>query len=253
MQSAAMMSQPDVRHSLRQAQARARPTERATGRHWIAGIEWVMALGIVAIVLMHVTSTRSFFGDALSSYAFSPIDPILFRISVLSLAVCAVLIPVSLRSAGLKVGIATSALFGAWGSGLTLAVMFPAAYGEHPDFTSGAIHQYSCALAFTTLPASMIGVIREARQAGVLARRRLPLTRLLRIAIVCLAFFGLSYLAKKLSYLSIFDAISIILPVAMTQRIVLGADIVVLVGIVLLAARTSHESRHDNHKRRDQQ
>ncbi|PRZ42069.1 uncharacterized protein DUF998 [Antricoccus suffuscus] len=212
-----------------------------------------MTLGIVAIVLMHVTSTRSFFGDALSSYAFSPLDSVLFAISVLSLAVCAVLIPLSLHSAGLKVGIGTKALFGAWGSGLTAAVMFPAAYGEHPDLTSGAIHQYSCALAFTALPASMIGVIREARRSGVLALSRLPLTRLLRIAITCLAFFGLSYLAEKLSQLGIFDAISIILPVAMTQRIVLGADIVVLAGVVLLAARTLDQRGYDDHESGHQQ
>ena len=248
MRSVALMPRPALRQG--RGTGRAQGTGWAEDTRWIVATEWVIALGIVAIVLMHISSTRSFFGDALSSYAFSPLDSVLFAISVLSLAACAVLIPLSLRSAGLKVGIGTRALFGMWGGGLTIAVMFPAAYGGHPDLTSGAIHQYSCALAFTTLPASMIGVIREARRSGVLARSALPLTRLLRIAIVCLAFFGLSYLAEKLSYLGIFDAISIMLPVAMTQRIVLGADIVVLVGVILLAARTLYEGRYDDHKRR---
>ena len=229
------------------------PAGDARSGHWIVPTYWVMSLGILAIVLMQVTSSRSIFGDALSSYAFGPVDSVLFAVSVLSLAACAALVPLSLRSAGIALGRWTVTLFGAWGGGLTLAVLFPAAYGAHPNLTSGTIHQYSCAVAFTTLPASLIGVVRRARRTGALALSRLQLERLLRIAVGCLALFGLSYLAEKLGTVGILDAISIVLPVAVTQRIVLAADIVALAAVVVMATRVLEERRQDDHEGRHEQ
>lgn len=46
--------------------------------------------------------------------------------------------------------------------------------------------------------------------------------------------------------------IAIVLPVALTRRIVLGADIAVRAEVLLLGARALYERRYDDHKGRHQ-
>jgi hypothetical protein len=207
-----------------------RQTEtRARTQTWLIASAVAICWGMITIATLHVVSSRNPVLDTLSSYAFTDRGGGMLEASILSLAIGSLFLLAALIAAKVPISRTTRILFGTWSGGLTLAAAFPASYVESPNPVSGEIHQYSCLVAFLSLPA--IGFS--------LARLWPALTRWTWFSVGSLVLFGLSYLLAQFPEAPVLGELAAALPTGLTQRIALAMDLVLLCSLLGIAARTA--------------
>lgn len=202
-------------------------------RHVVAAAALLTAC-VTALLTMHVASRRYATRDALSSYAAGD-GGWLFGVSVLLLAACSVPLVRALQSAGAHLRRTTVFAFGGWSVALVAAALYPAAYTPDADPLSGTVHLYAAGSAFIGIPLSVTLVLRDTAGSLHLHRARRRLARCLVAAVGALGLFGLSYLVGKVSTASELGAAA----VAVTQRVALGADLLLFLALLRLAASWS--------------
>jgi hypothetical protein len=210
-----------------------------------------VALGwsLLTITILHVISAHNPVLDTLSSYAYTDKGTGMLAASILALAVGSIATLIALISAGVPVSKTTIFLFGTWSLGLTTAALFPASYPPNPNPLSGDIHQYSCVIAFLSLPAIGISLLERLRELPALERERGTLTRLTLISAGSVLLFGASYIIAALKNVPIVGDLAIALPVGFAQRVSLLADFVLLAWLVLLASRVAAGQKAANYHR----
>lgn len=219
------------------------PPPVARTRPWLIISAAALSWGMFTILVLHVISSRNPVLDTLSSYAFTNRGTGMLATSILLVAVGSLAILAALHTARLPIGRTTRILFGTWSGGLTLAAAFPASYAEYPDPISGEIHQYSCLIAFLSLPALGFSLLDRLRTIPALTRNRATLTRWTRYSTATLVLFGLSYLLAKYPATPVLAELGTLLPVGVTQRLALIVDIGLLCAILSLAARAATHGR----------
>ncbi|HEV2780056.1 MAG TPA: DUF998 domain-containing protein [Actinophytocola sp.] len=203
----------------------------ARTRPWLIASGAALGWGLLTIAVLHIVSSRNPALDTLSSYAFTDRGTGLLAASILALAVGSLFVLAALRAAGVPITRTTGILFGTWSGGLTLAAVFPASYAEFPDPVSGEIHQYACLVAFLSLPAIGFALLDSLRETPALAHLRRTLTGWTLLSAGTLALFGVSYLLAGP------------LPVGVTQRLALLADLALLHSLLVLAGRAATVAR----------
>jgi Protein of unknown function (DUF998) len=188
-------------------------------RPWLIAASAAIGWGTLTIVILHLISSHNPLLDSLSSYAFTDRGTGMLAASILSLAVGSLAVQGALHTAGIPLSRTTRILFGTWTLGLVVAALFPASYAEHFNPLRGEIHQYSCTIAFLSMPALGFSLLRS------LPGNR-TLERLTVAATGCLLLFGVSYAFPTLPLFGII------------QRGALGIDVALLCSL-LLAAKNS--------------
>lgn len=228
----------DVRMSSPSPHAKVHTVDVARTRAWTiaatAGLGWAL----FTLIVLHSVSSFDPLTDPLSRYAFTDRGGGMLEASLLSAAVGVIAVRGSVLSAGLTVSRTTSTLVYATSTGLATAALFPATFSSDIDPVSGRIHQYASVVAFASLPAIALSLLDVLRATPVLARVASALTWLLRIALVSLALFGVSYVADALAGVPGFAAVAETVPVGFTQRIVFLVDLSLLA--VLLVGSMRH-------------
>lgn len=215
----------------------------ARTRPWLIASVVAIGWGTLTIVVLHLVSSRNPVLDAISSYAFTDQAPGLLAMSILSVAIGSVTTLGALVVAGVPLSRTIRVLFGAWSGGLSLAAAFPASYAEFPNPISGEIHQYSCLVAFLSIPAVGFTLLERLRAVPGLSRNRATLSRWTRYSTASLVLFGTSYLLAKFPDTPVLSQFSTILPVGLTQRVTLVVDIGLLCSLLLLARAASASTR----------
>ncbi|MEU4674390.1 DUF998 domain-containing protein [Amycolatopsis sp. NPDC023774] len=201
-------------------------------RIWRTGALVAIGWGLFTITLMHVISSHDPIRDTLSSYTTT--DPGLLSASVLALAVGSLAVLGCLAAGGVPLPRTTRVLLSLWALGLATAAVFPASYPPHPDLASGEIHLYSCVVAFASLPAAALTLLEPLRGT---AEREL-VARWLRFGVAVLVVFGVSFLFARLDEAGLpVHTVTELLPVGATQRLMLVADVVLLLGLIRVAVR----------------
>ncbi|WP_253827641.1 DUF998 domain-containing protein [Prauserella aidingensis] len=203
-----------------------------------AGLGWAL----FTLIVLHSVSSFDPLTDPLSRYAFTDRGGGMLEASLLSAAVGVIAVRGSVLSAGLTVSRTTSTLVYATSTGLATAALFPATFSSDIDPVSGRIHQYASVVAFASLPAIALSLLDVLRATPVLARVASALTWLLRIALVSLALFGVSYVADALAGVPGFAVVAETVPVGFTQRIVFLVDLCLLAVLLVGAMRHARAS-----------
>lgn len=211
----------------------------ARTRPWLIASAVAISWSMLTMVLLHLVSSRNPVLDTLSSYAVSDQAPGLLATGMVSVAVGSLAILGALGAARVPLTPTIRILFGSWSGGLTLAAAFPASYAELPNPVSGEIHQYSCLIAFLSVPAIGFSLLDRLRAAPDLARNRATLSRWTRYSVASLLLFGASYILAKYADLPVLAQLSAILPVGLTQRVALIVDLGLLCSVLLVAARAA--------------
>jgi hypothetical protein len=209
----------------------------ARTRPWLAVAAAAICWGLVTIVLMHLVNARNPVLDTLSSYAITDRGGDMLATGILSVAVGSLAVLGALTAARVPTGATTRVLFGTWSGGLMLAAAFPASYAELPDPVSGEIHQYSCLVAFLSVPAIGLTLLDRLRTIPALAGSRATVARWTRYSLAGLALFGISYALAKYPDTPVLAELGALLPVGLTQRITLIVHIGLLGSLLALAAR----------------
>ena len=204
----------------------------------VTAISWA----VFTMTILHLISSRSPIRDTLSSYTVTDRGSGMFEASLLSLAVGSVAVLGALVVAGTPLSTTTYVLFSAWAIGLTVAAIFPASYGQVGRW-EGEIHRYASLSAFLSLPGGVYSLLERTRSVPALAKLRATLSRLLAISLYCLALFAISYLLDAFQAVPVVDRLNEILPVGLTQRFVLAADVALLLTVVVLATRMATTRR----------
>jgi hypothetical protein len=213
------------------------PTART--RPWLIASVVAISWSMLTIVVLHAVSSRNPVLDAISSYAFTDQAPGLLTVSILSVAIGSVTTLGALKTARVPLSRTTRVLFATWSGGLALAAAFPASYAEFPNPVSGEIHQYSCLIAFLSIPAVGFSLLDGLRAVPSLSRSRATLSRWTRYSTTSLVLFGVSYLLAKFPDTPVLSHLGTILPVGLTQRVTLIVDIGLLCAILLIARAAS--------------
>ncbi|MBB3049350.1 hypothetical protein FHS23_000345 [Prauserella isguenensis] len=203
-----------------------------------AGLGWAL----FTLIVLHSVSSFDPLTDPLSRYAFTDRGGGMLEASLLSAAVGVIAVRGSVLSAGLPLSRTTSTLVYATSTGLATAALFPATFSSDIDPVSGRIHQYASVVAFASLPAIALSLLDVLRATPVLARVASALTWLLRIALVSLALFGVSYVADALAGVPGFAVVAETVPVGFTQRIVFLVDLCLLAVLLVGAMRHARAS-----------
>jgi hypothetical protein len=214
------------------------PSDRA--RPWLTAATAALGWGFFTIVVLHVISSHNPVRDTLSSYAFTDRGTGMLAASMLSLAISSLALLGALLAAGIPVSRTTGTLFGSWSGGLALAAVFPASYPENPSPVSGHIHQYSCLVAFLSVPALGISLLDRLRGSD---RHRTRIARWTKISVGGVLLFGLSYLLALFPRTPVLGQFAAMLPVGFTQRIALAVDLVLLCALMMLARATATGDR----------
>jgi len=188
------------------------PGDRA--RPWLLVAYVAIGWGLFTAFVLHVVSGRNPVRDTLSSYALADGGIGLLGASMIAIATGSIALLGALSATGHRLSVTTRILFWAWATGLVAAALFPASYPERANPVSGRIHEYACVVAFLSLVALGWTLPRTLR-----ARHAVVRVSLLTLGGVVL--FGVSYLVPDL------------LPVGLSQRLALAAD----VGLLLTIAR----------------
>ncbi|MFI5605759.1 DUF998 domain-containing protein [Amycolatopsis sp. NPDC051903] len=194
-----------------------------------AAIGW----GLFTFVVMNVFGARNPLYDTLSSYTLT--DPGLLSAALLSLAVGSLAVLGCLVAAGVPLPRSARVLLSLWALGLTFAAVFPASYPPNPDPVSGEIHLYSCLVAFASLPGAALVLLEPLRGTA----SRAVVVRWLRVGVAVLALFGVSFLFVRLDEAGVagFHALTELLPVGLTQRLMIVADVALLLGLLRVAVQ----------------
>lgn len=200
--------------------------------------------GLFTAVVLHVVSSHNPVYDTLSSYTVTDRGEGLLAASVLSLAVGSLAVLGALQVAGVPLSRTTRLLLALWALGLAAAAIFPASYPEAPDPVSGEIHLYACLVAFCSLPGAAISLLEPLKGHP----ERVEVVRAIRLASVCFALFAASFVFVRLNEAGVapFHEISDAVPIGVTQRLLLVADIVLL--LTLLRVATRLESAFDGRR-----
>ncbi|GAA3552919.1 hypothetical protein GCM10022222_40710 [Amycolatopsis ultiminotia] len=198
----------------------------------VAAIAW----SLFTIIVLHLVSSHDPLYDTLSSYTITDHGEGMLGASVLSLSVGSVAVLGALAAAGVPMTRTTKLLLTLWALGLATAAMFPASYPESPNPVSGEIHLYSCLIAFMSLPGAAITFLDSLRGTA----ERAFVVRWLRYGLTSVALFGLSFLFARLDEAGIapFHLFAEALPVGVTQRLTLVADVALLFVLIRVAVRT---------------
>ncbi len=197
----------------------------------VAAIGW----GLFTAVVLHIVSSRNPVYDTLSSYTVTDRGEGMLAASVLSLAVGSLAVLGALQVAGVPLSRTTRLLLALWALGMAAAAIFPASYPAAPDPVSGEIHLYACLVAFCSLPGAAISLLEPLRDRP----ERIALVRAIRLTAGAFALFALSFVFVRLSEAGVapFREISDAVPIGVTQRLLLLADVVLLGTLLWLAAR----------------
>jgi hypothetical protein len=208
-------------------------------RPWLITSAVAIGWGIATMTILHLISSHNPVLDTLSSYAFTDRGGGMFEASVLSLSIGSLVLLGALYAARLPISRTTTTLFSTWSLGLATAAFFPASYATHPNPVSGEIHQYSCLLAFLSMPGIGFSVLDKVGGIPALATSRAMVARLSRYSLAGLALFGTSYLLADFPGTPVVSQFSAALPVGVAQRIALAVDLALLFGLMLLASRAA--------------
>src|SRR5690606_11724655 len=225
-----------------QSHARVHSADLARTRAWTIAASAGLAWALFTLVILHAVSSFDPLTDPLSRYAFTDRGSGMLEASLLSVAVGVIALRGAVMSAGLPMTRTTSTLVYATSTGLATAALFPATFSPDIDPISGRIHQYASVVAFASLPAIALSLVDVVRLTQALRRIAIVLTWLLRIAIVSLALFGVSYVADALAAWPVFGPLAESLPVGFTQRIVFIVDFCLLATLLVAAMRSAHAS-----------
>ncbi len=198
----------------------------------LAAIAW----GLFTIVVLHLVSSHDPIHDTLSSYTITDRGQGMLGASVLSVAIGSLAVLGALVAGGVSMTFSTKALLILWALGLATAAVFPASYPQSPDPVSGEIHLYSCLIAFASLPGAAITMLEPLRGTA----ERVFLVRWLRFGLGAVVLFGLSFLFVRLDEAGIplFHPLTEVLPVGLTQRLTLVANVALLFVLLRVAVRT---------------
>jgi hypothetical protein len=191
--------------------------------------------GLFTAVVLHIISSHDPVYDTLSSYTVTDRGEGMLAASVLSLAIGSLAILGALQVAGVPLSRTTRLLLVLWSLGMAAAAVFPASYPAAPDPVSGEIHLYACLVAFLSLPGAAISLLEPLKGRP----ERVLIVRAIRLTAVAFAFFALSFVFVRLSEAGIepFPEVSDMLPIGVTQRVLLLADVVLLFGLLRVATR----------------
>ncbi|MFF0148276.1 uncharacterized protein DUF998 [Amycolatopsis sulphurea] len=205
-------------------------------RAWRLAAFTAITWALFTITVLHLVSSRDPLYDTLSSYTITDHGEGMLGASVLSLSVGSVAVFGALASAGVPMTRSTRLLLALWALGLAAAALFPASYPESPRPVSGEIHLYSCLIAFASLPGAAIGMLDPLRGTA----ERALVVRWLRFGLGSVVLFGVSYLFVRLDEAGVapFHVLTEVLPVGLTQRLTLLADVVLLLVLIRIAVRT---------------
>jgi hypothetical protein len=206
-------------------------------RPWLIAAGAAIGWGILTMTVLHLISSHNPVLDTLSSYAYTDRGTGMFEASVLSLAVGSFCLLGALYASGITVSRTTTILFSTWSLGLATAAAFPASYASYPHPVSGEIHQYSCLVAFLSMPAIGFSLLDK------ISADRATLVRLTRYSLGGLVLFGASYLLSNFPGTPVISQLHAVLPVGVTQRLALGVDLALLFGLMLLASRAGSVNR----------
>lgn len=213
-------------------------------RPWLIAATAAVGWAAFTMVILHIVSAHDPVTDTISSYAFSEQGDGLLGASVLSLAVGSLILLGALGSARVNVRGTPAILMSSWSAGLALAAVFPASFADHPDPVSGKIHQWSCVVAFLSLPGVAFAIVERLRANPALARTRRMLLGVAWVSTISLAVFGLSYLLGKFPDSAVLEPLADALPVGFAQRIALLADLLLLGTMLVLARRATRAPGH---------
>lgn len=209
----------------------------ARTRPWLIASVAAIGWGIVTMTVLHLISSHNPALDTLSSYAFTDRGSGMFEASVVSLAIGSFCLLGALYAAGITISRTTTILFSTWSLGLATAAVFPASYASNPHPVSGEIHQYSCLVAFLSMPGIGFSLLDK------ITASRAMVARLSRYSLGGLVLFGASYLLSDFPGTPVVSQLSAALPVGVTQRIALAVDLALLFGLMVLASRASGFNR----------
>jgi hypothetical protein len=200
--------------------------------------------GLFTAVVLHIISSHDPVYDTLSSYTVTDRGEGMLAASVLSLAVGSLAVLGALHVAGVPLSRTTRLLLVLWSLGMAVAAVFPASYPAAPDPVSGEIHLYACLVAFLSLPGAAISLLEPLKGRP----ERVLIVRAIQLTAVAFAFFALSFVFVRLSEAGIepFPEVSDMLPIGVTQRVLLLADVVLLFGLLRVATRV--ESAFDGRR-----
>ncbi|RZS43414.1 uncharacterized protein DUF998 [Herbihabitans rhizosphaerae] len=194
------------------------------------------------MVILHLINDGNPMLDTLSSYAFQDNAPQLLATSMLSMAIGSLTLLGALSAARIPLNRTTKILFGCWIGGLTAAAIFRARFSEYVGAISGDIHQYSCLVAFISVPAIGYSILDRLRDNAALSRNSAILARWTRYSTACLLLFGISYLCSDFPDTPIIGELAELLPVGLVQRVALVVDICLLGALLLIARAASSPS-----------
>jgi hypothetical protein len=204
-------------------------------RPWTLVALGAIGWGLFTAVVLHIISSHDPVYDTLSSYTVTDRGEGMLAASVLSLAVGSLAVLGALHAAGVPLSRTTRLLLALWSLGMAAAAVFPASYPAAPDPVSGEIHLYACLVAFCSLPGAAISLLEPLRGRPEHA----AVVRAVRLTAVAFGLFALSFVFVRLSEAGVgpFKEISDAVPIGVTQRALLLADVVLLFTLLRVAAR----------------
>jgi len=186
------------------------------------------------------------FTRAISYYVFYGDGREEFATSVTVLAVGTVLMLVGLHAVGIRLGGATTALFGVWCTSLTLCAIFPTDNGKSIVSTSGVIHQVAGASLFVSLPLAGLTLARRLADDHRWQRTALVVRRLAMVAMGLAA----AYLACRLPDVFPSMAIPGVLDgrgvSGLVQRALFGLEMLMLMALAVRLLRVAVSSARES-------
>ena len=197
-------------------------------RPWITIAGIMLVCACAALVLLDLLSGLNPVTDALSIFAFHSETGWLLQLGAGCLALGALVTFGALGAGGLYTLGSVGVLLVGWAGGLMLTTLFRASMSFHPAPIEGVVHRWAAALAFVSLPGAGFALIARLRSVPELARVRAVLLRVCLLTSASLVVFGVFYLLpESLTWL----------PVGLSQRLTLIADVVLLATMLCVAAR----------------
>lgn len=196
---------------------------------------------ILILTLLHVINPYDPLRDPISRYASGPRGDGMLAISLLSLMIAVLAVLGVVVTAGIPAGRTIYVLFALTAIGLALAAVFPASFTDGGDPLSGNIHQRGSLVGFLSIPGIGLALHDRLRSMRDLAHARARIAWVTAVVAMSLGLFGISYITAAFPGVPMITHISDLLPVGLTQRITVIADVVLLLTIVQLAVRHTEQ------------
>lgn len=208
-------------------------------RPWLLAASAAIVWSVFTMTVLHIVSSHDPLRDTISSYATTNDGGGMLEASMLSMALGSLLLFGALHTAGVSLTRTAKILLTGWSIGLTTAALFPASFDDKVDAATGRIHQYACLVAFLSLPGVGASLAERLHDFPALQRIRAALGWATRIAVGALVLFAVSYVLARFPEGSFLGDASAWLPVGVTQRIALVADLAMLGCMIMLAAQAA--------------